>query len=930
MSRWIVFTLTAAFVVIAAPVAAEPTERQYLSGVDKDSAVPWEFFCTAGHNSGQWTTIPVPSNWEFQGFGNYSYSADSTMRPVEEGKYRYKFQVPKLWSGKRIFLVFEGSMTDTEVWINGQPAGPKHQGAFYRFKYDITKLVKFGENNLLEATVAKHSSDRSVNAAERAADYWVFGGIFRPVYLEAVPQQFLERLAVDARADGSFGMDVFTGGEGTADEVEAAIYPVVEGKPADKSVATLAAAARAGSPTARLETKVSGSKLWTAETPHLYEAVVKLRSQRAVIHEIRQRFGFRTIEIKPGDGIYVNGTRIMFKGCCRHSFWPDSGRCLSQKISELDVNLIKDMNMNAVRMSHYPPDQHFLDVCDELGLYVLDELGGWQHCYGTEVGRKLVGEMVRRDVNHPSIVLWDNGNEGGWNTELDDDFARWDPQKRQVVHPWAILGPLNTKHYPSYRTLRELLSGREIYFPTEFLHALYDGGGAAGLADFWGLMRASKVSAGGFIWAFLDEGVARTDRHGEIDVVDDKAPDGVVGPYRQKEGSFFAIKEIWSPIVIPAGREPYRGGPLPVENCYEFTNLKECRFTWQLRKFPGPQDDKAGFTVLAEGSVPSPDVPPGKTGQLTLAMPAADTAKADAVALRAVDPRGREVWTWVWSLTEAAKLRGAIVATQGPSATVREDSQSITLAGGGTSLRLGKASGELLGIEAAGKTFSLVNGPRMAIGNATVAGISHHEDGVAQVVEVRYTGDAKSAVWRMYGNGWLRLDYAYELSGPQPYMGVTFDYPEAKLKKLKWLGEGPYRVWKNRMAGTALSVWENAYNDTLTGKQGWVYPEFSGYFGNVRWARLTTDEGPITLVMDQDNLFLRILGKQIEKHPSDGTKLSRKARVDPPFPAGEISILHGIPAIGSKNFTPEWSGPAGQPIDAKGAYKATVWLRFGS
>src|SRR5207249_3429664 len=131
-------------------------------------------------------------------------------------------------------------------------------------------------------------------------------------------------------------------------------------------------------------------------------------------------------------------TRILLKGVCRHSFWPESGRALSPEINEADVRLIREMNCNAVRMSHYPPDQDFLDKCDEIGLYVLDELGGWQKSYDAGIGAKLIAEMVPRDVNHPSILFWDNGNEGGWNNAVNDEFAKWDPQNRNVLHPWEL------------------------------------------------------------------------------------------------------------------------------------------------------------------------------------------------------------------------------------------------------------------------------------------------------------------------------------------------------------------------------------------------------------------------------------------------------------------------------------------------------------
>ena len=187
--------------------------------------------------------------------------------------------------------------------------------------------------------------------------------------------------------------------------------------------------------------------------------------------------------------------------------------------------------MNAVRMSHYPPDAEFLDLCDELGLYVLDELAGWHNHYDTTSARKLVEEMVTRDVNHPSILFWDNGNEGGFNTNLDRVFLEFDPQQRRVLHPWATFSGINTTHYLAYDKAEAACAGfktyyadgkehvatndatRYIYMPTEFLHGLYDGGAGAGLEDYWRLMTASQHLGGGFIWVFCDDGVQAA-RHG--------------------------------------------------------------------------------------------------------------------------------------------------------------------------------------------------------------------------------------------------------------------------------------------------------------------------------------------------------------------------------------------------------------------------------
>jgi beta-galactosidase/beta-glucuronidase len=152
---------------------------------------------------------------------------------------------------------------------------------------------------------------------------------------------------------------------------------------------------------------------------------ISLLQNGKAVHVVEKKIGFRTVEVKLRDGVYVNGTKVKFKGVNRHSFWPTSGRTTSKAVSLLDVQLMKDMNMNAVRMSHYPPDDHFLDTCDSLGLFVMDELAGWHGNYDTPTGTKRLEELMEHDENHPSVIFWINGNEGGHNYELDPIF----PQK---------------------------------------------------------------------------------------------------------------------------------------------------------------------------------------------------------------------------------------------------------------------------------------------------------------------------------------------------------------------------------------------------------------------------------------------------------------------------------------------------------------------
>jgi beta-galactosidase/beta-glucuronidase len=454
---------------------AQSTITKYLSGTDKDHTVQWDFFCTDGRLSGKWSKIAVPSCWELQGFGAYNYGGDKN-KAHESGMYKHEFAVGA-WTGKRVFIVFEGSMTDTKVTINGKSAGPVHQGSFYRFKYDITDLVKFNAQNLLEVTVDKMSANAGVNDAERNySDFWVFGGIYRPVYLEITPETYIDHAAVNAKADGSFQLDVYAKNLKDGDIIEGQVQKL-NGQNVGKPFTV---AANTSADRSSLTSSFIKPALWSAEYPNLYQVVVTIKGKQDAGHRIKQKFGFRTVEVRPQDGLYVNGAKEVLKGTCRHSFWPETGRTLSHKVQLMDVKAMKEMNNNAVRMSHYPPDQDFLDVCDSLGIYVLDELTGWQHKYDTLVGHKLVREMVVRDVNHPSILFWDNGNEGGFNFQLDNDYALYDPQKRTVLHPWSNFNGVDTHHYPDYNGIVKATAAKDIFMPTEFMHGLYDGGAGAG------------------------------------------------------------------------------------------------------------------------------------------------------------------------------------------------------------------------------------------------------------------------------------------------------------------------------------------------------------------------------------------------------------------------------------------------------------------
>lgn len=917
------------------------TETLYLSGTGSHDAVTWDFFCTGGRNSGFWTKIAVPSCWEQQGFGTYDYGVElkpskrlTTQQrvPDEQGLYRREFTVPAEWRGRVVRLVFDGVLTDTEVKLNGQPVGPVHQGGFYQFRHDITDKLLFDAPNLLEVAVSKHSANASINVAERMGDYWNFGGIFRPVRLEALPQQFIDRVAIDARADGAFRADVFLGGNLPAGNHVVAQIKTLAGEPVG---APLSAAVASGERQVTLRGQIPSPTTWTAETPNLYLVDVTLNAGTFAPsgHTLTQRFGFRTFEVRLGDGLYLNGRKVVLKGVNRHSFWPETGRTLSPERHREDVRLMKEANMNAVRMSHYPPDAEFLDLCDEAGLYVLDELSGWQGHYDTPTGRRLIAQMIARDVNHPSILFWDNGNEGGWNTENDDEFAKHDPQQRPVLHPGPLAPPfsfrgVNTRHYREYAETAAFTDGPDIFLPTEFLHGLFDGGHGAGLDDFWPLMSEKPHAAGGFLWSWMDEAVARTDENGRLDARRDLAPDGIVGPHHEKEGSFYTVREIWSPVQIPLRELPADfSGALPVRNRYDFLNLASVTFEWRLMKFAPPGAPLFHRTLLALGRFAGPDVAARADGELKLALPA-DWRDADVLFLTAIDARQRELWTWSWRWKSGAAAIGLAQETQS-TVTLAQNATEIVASVGRNTARFSPSTGRLISLERDGRPISLGNGPRLAAfrrnervlqpvapTTGKLVSLQAKMEGTSAVITVISEGGVRSARWTVAPTGDLRLDYEFDGPGTVDLLGIDFDYPEEKMKSKEWFGSGPYRVWANRLKGGSLWRWDTEYNDNIPGVT-WQLPEFKGWFSRWEWIAFTTTEGRFAFLNDGGSPYVGVYS------PRDG-----KNNPVLTLPRLGLGVYQVIPAIGTKGSLPSTLGPQGQPQNITGTMQGSLVIRL--
>jgi len=877
-------------------------QRIYLSGTDAEHTRTWDFFCSAGQQSGKWRKIEVPSCWELQGFGEYTYGRfykTKGLKPsTETGRYRTTFKMPE---GEVYKLVFEGSMTDTRVWIDGQQVGPVHQGGFTEFSYDVTPFIKPGKRQKLEVLVSKESANASVNSAERRADWWLFGGIYRPVYIEVLPKEHISHVSIDARANGE-------------------IYANVEAT-SDKPVSLFIDGKKVAYDKAKGCWMYPNPKKWDPEHPNLYTATFTLGEDG---HCLTQKIGFRTIEFREYDGIYLNGTKLVVKGTNRHCFNPETGRALSPAMSLQDAKLLKQMNMNAVRC-HYPSDRHFLEVCDSVGLLYFDELAGWQTRYDDTTAVRMVKEFIMRDVNHPCVYIWSNGNEGGWNRTIDHLFGELDIQKRKVVHPWSDFQGLDTHHYPAYQTgIYRMHNGQNVFMPTEFLHGKYDKGQGAALEDMWSHWTRSPLFAGGFIWAYVDEAVRRTDlptgkSKGKVfgqkgfnikDCILDSdgghGPDGCMDPYRQPEASFYTIREVWSPIYIDRLHiTPSFDGRVLVSNRYLFTDFSECSMKYRVKDLEG--------SVLAEGGVALPAIVPGESGYARFDLPA-DFRKGDVLELIAYN-NGEEVCNWTAPIHRADEQTISASASAKPGIITFDKNGMF-------------AVDSLVGPFPVGMKAEVTKHRQRTLSDGTV------------VNTFWYKGGVDSIQWRQTPDGLLHMD-AVVLNDERGHgmgsfltdeskwtLGLTFTYPEERVDSVHWVGRGPYRVWKNRLKGQHFGLWSLAYNNTVTGDYNSptppLYPEFKGYRSDLRWLKMQEKDGASWRVSTlNEGLYLRLFTPEepVDQTPGEMGGLldvqpRKQERSMVRFPEGDISFLLSIPPI--QSYKPlEQLGPDSQPYNIR-------------
>jgi beta-galactosidase len=494
-----------------------------------------------------WDLIPVPSNWQCEGYGTplyvnikYPFHSDPPRvmgEPPQDftnyeqrnpvGSYRRTFEVPGEWDGRQVFLQFDGVDSAFYLWINGRNVGYS-QGSRTPALFNITRYLQDGTNTLA-AEVYRYSDGSYLEDQ----DFWRLSGIFRNVSLWScdtlqIRDFFVHTDLDDQYRDAELKIDVevknYTEQDGTftvrAELLDADGQSVFDD-------ATQEGRVTAGqSASLSLHKSVANPAKWSAEQPNLYRLLLTLSdADGAVVETTSCRIGFRKVEMKDGN-LWVNGQRIYFKGVNRHEHDPVSGHTVSVESMIRDIQLMKQFNINAVRTSHYPDDPQWYSLCDQYGLYLIDEANIESHGmgYGAESLAKdpawkeahvdRVRRMVERDKNHPSVVIWSMGNEAGngVNFEAAYDWIKQRDPSRPVHYERAGLDRNTDIYCPMYATIDQIVKYAQTnpdrpLILCEYAHAM--GNSVGNLQDYWDAIQSHRPLQGGFIWDWVDQGLLK-------------------------------------------------------------------------------------------------------------------------------------------------------------------------------------------------------------------------------------------------------------------------------------------------------------------------------------------------------------------------------------------------------------------------------------
>jgi len=814
----------------------------------------------SGAGSG-WRRVAVPGNWTMQGFDDLPHYTNVDMpwplRPphlpdrLTTGVYRRTFTVPVNWRRRRIVLHVGGAESVHAVYVNGEFAG---YGTDSRLpsEYDVSGLVTTGPNDVA-IVVIRYSAQSYVEDQ----DQWWMAGLHREVFVEARPAVHVARLDTIADWDGEKGSITVDAriepGAGDLDKGWS-IRTWVETLDGVRKGKVLQARVAASHRVpyvftghhATVTSEIRGVRPWSAETPERYRVIVELMSPDGeVVEALGQIVGFRRVEIVDGL-LSVNGSPITVMGVNRHDHDPDRGKAVTVDGMRADLLTMKRHNINAVRTSHYPNDHRFCDLCDELGLYVVDEANVESHAFNTSLCHdasyrstwlERVGRMVERDRNHACIIMWSLGNESGYGEHHDASAAlirRLDPTRLlhyegAVFHAGWTEGGRNVTDVvcPMYSppAAIELYAtqnlGTRPLVMCEYSHAMGNSNG--GLADYWRLIDEHRILQGGFIWEWKDHGLRQRTARGERfayggqfgDRPNDGnfVADGLVSPEGHPHPAMQEVAWVHRPVSVVAV-----GWKVRVTNRQSFRGLEWLSGEWTLR-----DSDR----VVAKGTW-NPEVGPGQS-----------VIVDHPVSREILDSCcGEALLTFRWASRRATPWseRGHLVAWD--QVVLRSDERSPVW---GTKTALGVSyeptrralitlpSLTLWRATVDNDGFKLLPDlrDRMGIGGAALsrwldAGVDRRDP--HDLVEHSCETYTDSEGWAVFRHSVVVPDALVDL----PRIGVSFDVKPSAL--LRWFGRGPLENMPDRSAGAVVDVFEAAPDELP-----YVVPQEFGLRTDCRW-----------------------------------------------------------------------------------------------
>jgi beta-galactosidase len=572
-------------------------------------------FSAVQFDDSHWQTIPVPANWELQGFGtpiyvNQPYPFAKNPPYIQEhhnpiGHYRRTFDLPETWDKEKVYIYLGAVKSAFYLWVNGKKVGYS-QGSKSPAEFDLTDFIHSGTNHI--ALQVFRWSDGSYLEDQ---DYWRVSGIERDVYLYSTPMSQVKDIFVNASLSDDYKTGIFS--------LDVSLDHV---KPVNMSVKLID---RKGQTVFKANTKfyddnniqfkdlINDVDQWSAEDPNLYQLMLVLSDLNDnPLQVINQKVGFRRVEIKAGQFL-VNGKAILIKGVNRHEHDPDTGHVISKASMEIDVKLMKEFNINAVRTAHYPNDPYFYELADKYGLYIVDEANieshgmGYKRVEGGTLGdnpawlhahMERTKAMVERDKNHPSIIAWSLGNEAGNGVNFYETY-RWieqrDPsrprQYERAEHEWNT--DMIVPQYPGPKRMENFAksSPKRPMIMSEYAHAM--GNSLGNFQDYWDLIRKYPALQGGYIWDWVDQGLRKTTDEGkEIFAYggDFGAPgtpsdgnfvlNGLLLPDRRPQPAIYEVKKAHQDIQLSA--VDLLKGKVEVYNEFFFKSLTDYSLNWQL------------------------------------------------------------------------------------------------------------------------------------------------------------------------------------------------------------------------------------------------------------------------------------------------------------------------------------------------------------